>query len=106
MAHIYWTQWGWKKVRACSVEKPITEISTVVWFNGCDIINSITAHYGISHDEYVYSHTHSIYRCLRHLQTLEAKVLLKSLFLFAQLSIMTTVQWPHCMYIFHLIYSV
>lgn len=71
MAHIYWTQWGRKKVRACSGKKPITEISTVVWFNGCDIISSITAQYGISHDEYVYSHTHSIYRCLRHLQTLE-----------------------------------
>jgi len=70
-------------------KKPITEISTVVCFSGCDIITSITAHYGISHYEYVYSHTHSIYKCLRYLQTLEAKVLLKSLFLFAQMLTMT-----------------
>jgi len=87
-------------------KRPITEISTVVCFSGCDIISSINAHYGINHCEYVYSHTHSIYKCLRHLQTLEAKVLLKSVFLFAQLLTMTREQWPHFIYIFHLIYSV
>lgn len=83
----------------------MTEISTVVCFNGCDIISSITAHYGISHYAYVYSHTHSIHKCLRLLQTSEAKVLLKFVCLFAQLLTMTREQWPHFIYIFHLIYS-
>jgi len=81
------------------------EIPTVVCFNGCDIISSITAHYNISNYEYVYSHTHSIYKCLGHLQTSEAKVLLKSVCLFAQLLTMTREQWPHFIYIVHIIHS-
>ena len=61
-------------------KKPVTAKSTVVWFDGCDIISSITEHY-TSHYEHVYLRIHGTYKCLGHLQTLQAELLLKSMLL-------------------------